>query len=93
MKASPLITSEVSRLSKFDETLSRTFRYRSLNHHLIFPLGSQLSAEALYTPMIDRKKKSAKIRAALVVLDSYKFFFSLPNSLTENIKKVRHYVC
>jgi hypothetical protein len=45
-------------------------------------------AKNLYQPMIERRKETEKIRAALLFLDEFKYFFSLPNSIKENIQKV-----
>jgi exocyst complex component 2 len=45
-------------------------------------------ANEVFQPIIDRKIKADKIRNTLGVLERFKFFFSLPANLHENINRV-----
>jgi exocyst complex component 2 len=44
-------------------------------------------ATALYTPVLDRRQKASNIRVTLSILEQWKFFFNLANSLSEQISK------
>ncbi|KAJ3099452.1 hypothetical protein HDU97_003027 [Phlyctochytrium planicorne] len=44
-------------------------------------------ASELYNPVLQRRDKADRLRAALGILEQWKFFFNLPSVLQENIKK------
>jgi len=50
----------------------------------------QRVADTLYKPLVERKKKTDRIRSALEVLDRFRFFFSLPGNLKKNIKRQKY---
>lgn len=65
----------------------------SSDEHGIAPFTRSLSsangaAVQFYQPMLDRRAQAQKIRAAITILDSWRFLFSLPNVLSDAIKKV-----
>jgi hypothetical protein len=51
-------------------------------------IAAMQQASNLYQPIIDRKTKAEKLRSTLNVLDRFKFFFNLPASLDDSIRKV-----
>eukprot|EP00842_Homolaphlyctis_polyrhiza_P003725 jgi/Hompol1/4353/HPOL_007061-RA len=52
----------------------------------------ETNANKLYGPVLGRRSNGERIRIALGILEGWKFFFNLPSSLTELIKKARpHY--
>ncbi|ORY39412.1 hypothetical protein BCR33DRAFT_788418 [Rhizoclosmatium globosum] len=71
MKTNNLISSESQGLAPYVKSLD----------------GLAAAAKNVYSPMIERKEKADKIRTALSLLDQWKFFFNLPSSLLESIKK------
>ncbi|KAJ3239861.1 hypothetical protein HDU78_002599 [Chytriomyces hyalinus] len=71
MKTNNLISSELQGVAPFMKALD----------------GLCVSARDTYSPLLDRKDKADKIRMALSLLDQWKFFFNLPSSLLESIKK------
>ncbi|KAI8618551.1 exocyst complex component Sec5-domain-containing protein [Chytriomyces sp. MP71] len=46
-----------------------------------------ISSKDIYGPLLERKEKAEKIRTALSLLDQWKFFFNLPSSLLDSIRK------
>ncbi|KAI8904442.1 exocyst complex component Sec5-domain-containing protein [Gorgonomyces haynaldii] len=46
-------------------------------------------ADRLYGPILERRGKADKIRVALSILEQWRFFFNLPSSLIDMIKKGR----
>lgn len=58
----------------------------------IYRLISELEkrADKLYGPVLERRSKADKIRIALSILEQWKFFFNLPSSLRDMIKKKRY---
>ncbi|KAJ3074946.1 hypothetical protein HDU98_009721 [Podochytrium sp. JEL0797] len=74
MKTNNLISSEEKGFAPFTKSLDEL----------------SASAKNLYGPMIERKEKADKIRLALSLLDQWKFFFNLPSSLLDSIKKEKY---
>ncbi|KAI9328031.1 exocyst complex component Sec5-domain-containing protein [Zopfochytrium polystomum] len=73
IKANNIVTSETRGLDSFDKALE----------------GLSTSAQSLYTPLLERRRKAERIRATLFVLEQWKFFFNLPCTLKESISKGR----
>ncbi|KAJ3090326.1 hypothetical protein HK102_004105 [Quaeritorhiza haematococci] len=71
MRNKNLISSEEYGIAPFSNTLS----------------GLNADAQKLYGPMLQRRSKAEKIRIALSVLEQWKFFFALPNTLRDNVDK------
>lgn len=76
MKNENLITSETYGIAPFLKTLD------SANN----------LASSFFEPMLERRNQANKIRTAINILDSWRFLFSLPNLLSELIKKVYYYL-
>jgi hypothetical protein len=45
-------------------------------------------AEMLFGPILERRGRTEKLRAAQAIVEKHKFFFNLPSSLTEHAKQV-----
>ncbi|KAL7749949.1 Exocyst complex component S5 [Sorochytrium milnesiophthora] len=41
----------------------------------------------IYVPILDRRAQAEKVKSTLVLLERFKFFFNLPNSLLDSIQK------
>ncbi|KAL2916082.1 Exocyst complex component S5 [Polyrhizophydium stewartii] len=50
----------------------------------------ETNANKLYGPVLGRRSNGDKIRIALSILEGWKFFFNLPSSLTDQIKKGKY---
>ena len=44
----------------------------------------------MYGPVLDRRLKANRIRITLTILEQWKFFFNLANSLKEDIKREKY---
>jgi exocyst complex component 2 len=50
----------------------------------------EIKANKLYGPVLERRSKADKIRIALSILEQWKFFFNLPSSLLDMIRRVSY---
>ncbi|KAI8922608.1 exocyst complex component Sec5-domain-containing protein [Entophlyctis helioformis] len=48
----------------------------------------EINANKLYGPVLGRRSNGDKIRIALSILEGWKFFFNLPSSVSDQIKKI-----
>ncbi|CAG8648233.1 7834_t:CDS:2, partial [Paraglomus occultum] len=76
------------------DTVYNEMKAKSLNEKEDFGIRSldvaltdaAVKAEQVFGPVLANRTKAEKIRSTLSVLEKFKFFFSLPSSLTDSLK-------